>query len=153
MTARGALIKPWLFRELTSGYWDITADERLTIYRRYTALALEHWGDDEHGRTRVREFLRWHTGFWCRYVPQRADGHWPSMQVREVLAQPRSALEALLSRSDEPALEYVTDELLNAGDLSAPPPVPAAVPESRGDRGERSRRAEKEEEDEPVEAG
>ena len=147
MTARGALIKPWLFRELTSGYWDITAEERLEIYRRYTALALEHWGDDEHGRTRAREFLRWHAGFWCRYVPQRADGHWPSMQIREVLDQPRSPLEALLSRSDDPALEYVTDELLNAGDLSAPPSVPAVVTDSRADRGRRT------EEDEPVEAG
>ncbi len=153
MTARGALIKPWLFRELTSGYWNITAEERLEIYRRYIALALEHWGDDEHGRTRAREFLRWHAGFWCRYVPQRADGHWPSMQVREVLDQPRSALEALLSRSDEPALEYVTDELLNAGDLSAPPPVPAVVTDSRADRSGRSRATETDEEDEPVEAG
>ena len=39
MTARGALIKPWIFREAASGYWDIDADERLTIYRRYVELA------------------------------------------------------------------------------------------------------------------
>ncbi len=44
MTARGALIKPWLFREITSGYWDITADERVTIYRRYVEFASKHWG-------------------------------------------------------------------------------------------------------------
>jgi len=144
MTARGALIKPWLFRELTIGYWDISAEERLDIYRRYTALALEHWGDDEHGRTRAREFLRWHAGFWCRYVPQRADGHWPSMQVREVLDEPRSALEALLARSDEPALEYVTDELLMGGALDAPPPVPVPTGDARDARVER---------DETVEAG
>src|SRR4029453_4250070 len=43
MVARGALIKPWIFRETETGYWDITADERLTIYRRYVALAREHW--------------------------------------------------------------------------------------------------------------
>ena len=121
MTARGALIKPWLFRELTTGYCDITADERLTIYRRYTALAREHWGDDDPGRTRARDFLRWHAGFWCRYVPRRADGHWPSMQAREVLDTPRSALEALFARTDDAALEYVTDELLDGGDCSAPP--------------------------------
>ncbi len=134
MTARGALIKPWLFRELTTGYWNITAEERLGIYRRYTALALEHWGDDEHGRTRVRQFLRWHAGFWCRYVPRRDDGHWPSMQVREVIGEPRSALEGLLARTDDSALEYVTDELLNSGDFSAPPPVSPAVSDPRGDR-------------------
>ncbi len=121
MIARGALIKPWIFREATAGYWDITADERLALYRRYVALALEHWGDDEHGRTRVREFLRWHVGFWCRYVPRRADGTWPSMQERESSFEPRSALEALLSRADEAALDYVTDELVSGGSLSAPP--------------------------------
>ena len=52
MTARGALIKPWIFREASEGYRDVTADERLAIYRRYTRLALEHWRDDERGRAR-----------------------------------------------------------------------------------------------------
>ena len=89
----------------------------------------------------MREFLRWHVGFWCRYVPRRADGHWPSMQVREVLDEPRSALEALLARTDDPALDYVTDELLNGGALAAPPPVPISTIEVRRER------------DEPVEAG
>lgn len=133
MTARGGLIKPWIFRELTDGYRDISAEARLTIYRRYTTLALEHWGDDDHGRTRVREFLRWHVGFWCRYVPQRPDGTWPSMQQREVLAQPRSALEALLARTDEAALDYVTDELLSSGDLSSPPAPVAPDSDHSGD--------------------
>jgi tRNA-dihydrouridine synthase 3 len=142
MTARGALIKPWLFRECSTGYRDITAEERLSIYRRYVALALEHWGDDDHGRTRARDFLRWHVGFWCRYVPRRSDGGWPSMQFREVMTEPRSALEALLARTDEPALDYVTDELLNSGALSSPPPPPVTV--GPGDRRDR---------EEPVEAG
>jgi tRNA-dihydrouridine synthase 3 len=121
MAARGVLIKPWIFREAARGYWDITAEERVALYRRYVALGLEHWGDDEHGRTRLREFLRWHAAFWCRYAPQRPDGSWPSMQARESAFAPRSPLEALLSRSDEAALEYVTDELLNGGDLGRPP--------------------------------
>ena len=130
MIARGVLIKPWIFREATTGYWDITAEERLAIYRRYVQLALEHWGDDEHGRTRAREFLRWHAGFWCRYAPRRPDGTWPSMQQRESAFEPRGSLETLLARSDEPALDYVTDQLLAAGDLTDPPPagaVPAEV--------------------------
>jgi tRNA-dihydrouridine synthase 3 len=121
MTARGALIRPWLFGELTEGYRDVTAEERLAIYRRYVALGLEHWGDDEHGRTRLREFVRWHAGFWCRYAPQRPDGSWPSMQQRESAFEPRSPLEALLARTDDAALDYVTDELLSGGDLGRPP--------------------------------
>ena len=49
MTARGALIKPWLFREATEGDLDLSGEERLEIYRRYVALAKGHWGADEHG--------------------------------------------------------------------------------------------------------
>ena len=130
MTARGALTKPWLFAELTRGYWDITAEERLTIYRRYVTLALEHWGDDDHGRGRLREFLKWHLGFWCRYAPRRADESWPTMQQREGAWAHRSPLEALLARSDDAAIEYMTDELLTGGDLSRPPAVGAAAAET-----------------------
>ncbi len=152
MTARGALIKPWIFREVTDGYWDITAEERVTLYRRYVELALAHWGGDDFGRERVRDFLRWHVGFWCRYVPRRSDGTWPTMQQREVLEAPRSPLEALLARTDDPALDYVTDELLRAGDFAAPPPVPDARPDSRDSRDARDARS-REDQDDAVEAG
>lgn len=124
MAARGALIKPWLFREVTSGDWDITADERLGIYRRYVQLALDHWGDDEHGRTRIREFLLWHLGFWCRYAPPRADGTFPEMQQRESWT-PRSALEALLARADADAHAFLADALMAGTDVE-PSHAPAA---------------------------
>ena len=126
MTARGALIKPWIFREQKTGYEDITAEARVGIYRRYVELASTHWGRrdeplDEHGRARVREFLRWHVGFWVRYAPQRPDGTWPTMQQRESAFRPRSPLETLLARTDEAAVDYITDELLGGGDLRHPP--------------------------------
>jgi tRNA-dihydrouridine synthase 3 len=159
MTARGALIKPWIFRELTTGYWDITGEERVGLYRRYVELAVAHWGRkpgmtmtrdadgdeaatppgaatppaadgettlDAHGHERVREFLRWHVGFWVRYAPQRPDGTWPTMQQRESSFVPRSPIEALLARHDDAALDYITDELIGGGDLSAPP-EPGAI--------------------------
>jgi tRNA-dihydrouridine synthase 3 len=132
MVARGALIKPWLFREAATGYWDISAGERLAIYRRYVELARAHWGFDDFGRGRIREFLRWHVGFWCRYVPRREDGSWPSMQTRESQFTPRSPLEALLARADDAAIDYVTDELLNGGDLASPPPAGAAARDVEG---------------------
>lgn len=137
MAARGVLIKPWLFRELTEGYWDITAEERVTIYRRWVELAREHWRGrgaaelDEYAQTRIREFLRWHVGFWCRYAPRRADGSWPSMQTRESSFAPRSPLEALLARTDDPAQDYITDQLLTGASLDTPPPPPETAASGR----------------------
>jgi hypothetical protein len=144
------------------GYWDITAEERVDIYRRYVELARAHWGRtlpqaqpdtqaaawevgeapharpadsaeilfDDHARARLREFLRWHVGFWVRYVPRRPDGSWPTMQGRETF-EARSPLETLLSRTDDAAGDYITDELLDGGDLSSPPApgVSATEPE------------------------
>lgn len=143
MIARGALIKPWIYRELRDGYLDISAEERLALYRRYVMLASAHWGAhaqadtdsarvdaeaaapaiDDHGRQRLREFLRWHVGFWVRYAPRRADGSWPSMQQRESAFVPRSPLEALFARTDDAAGDYITDQLLTGGDMQAPPPA------------------------------
>jgi tRNA-dihydrouridine synthase 3 len=125
MAGRGALIKPWLFREATEGYRDITVDERLGIYRRYVDLACEHWGADEHGLARVREFLRWHLGFWCRYAPRRADGTWPGIQMRESRTFARSPLEALLARGDGAALDWLADRLVRREEV---PPAEAPLP-------------------------
>jgi hypothetical protein len=99
----------------------------VTIYRRYVELAIAHWGDDEHGRSRVREFLRWHVGFWCRYARRRDDGSWPTMQRREDAPVLRSPLEVLLARTDDGALDYVTDRLLGGEPLD-----PDAVPAVQG---------------------
>jgi tRNA-dihydrouridine synthase 3 len=133
MTARGALIKPWLFREATEGDLDPTGDERVGMYRRYVALAKAHWGADAHGLARIREFLLWHLGFWCRYAPRRVDGTYPAMQQRETWT-PRTRLEALLARADASAHEYLADCLLS--DEAIEPekaPTPAAVPEINDD--------------------
>ena len=130
MTARGALIKPWIFREAKEGYRDLDGDARLAIYRRYTALALEHWRDDERGRASVREFLIWHLGFWCRYVPRRPDGSWPTMQAREEQPWARAPLESLLARGDRAAHEWMADRLIAGDDIDpASAPEPAAESE------------------------
>ena len=125
MTARGALIRPWLFREVTEGYRDLSADERLTIYRRYVTLAREHWGNDEHGLARVRTFTRWHLGFWCRDVRRREDGTFPSMQVRERELPAQSPLDALLTRTDAATHDYLTECLVMEREI-VPDDAPAA---------------------------
>ncbi|MGE3277492.1 MAG: tRNA-dihydrouridine synthase family protein [Vicinamibacterales bacterium] len=131
MVARGALIKPWIFRDLSEGYRDVDGVERLAIYRRYVELATAHWGGDDHGRTRVRTFLRWHLDFWCRYVPRRADGTFPSMQEREPDPLARTPLERLLARADEPALDYLADALLDARPIDPDEVPPPAGPAAR----------------------
>jgi tRNA-dihydrouridine synthase 3 len=123
MVARGALIKPWLFREATAGDLDLSAEARLGLYRRYVVLAREHWGDDEVATTRIRAFLLWHLGFWYRYVPRRADGTYPAMQARESFS-PRTPLEILLARADDGAHAYLADRLL-AGEAVSPDEAPA----------------------------
>jgi tRNA-dihydrouridine synthase 3 len=123
MTARAALIRPWIFGETDAGYRDLDADERVAIYRRYVTLARQHWGDDEHGLVRVHRFTRWHLDFWCREARRRADGSFPAMQVREAETHPRTALEALLVRSDGAALDYLADCLAFEREI-----VPASAP-------------------------
>jgi tRNA-dihydrouridine synthase 3 len=130
MSARGVLIKPWLFREMNDGYREVTADERVAIYRRYITLAKAHWGADAHGLERVRQFVRWHIDFWHRYLPRRADGTFPNIQVREREMHHASALDAFLARTDEAAHEYLADCLTFEREI-----VPQAAP-ARADRPE-----------------
>jgi tRNA-dihydrouridine synthase 3 len=131
MAGRGALIRPWLFREMTDGYAAFTADQRLAVYRRYVELGREHWGADEHGLTRLREFLRWHLGFWCREAPRRADGTWPGMQTREARdIGAMSPLDALLARSDAAALDWLADRLAAGDEIPAGEAPPAGSPDT-----------------------
>jgi len=103
MLGRGALIKPWLFREVKAGTtWLPTAEERFTVLWRFVELLREHFGDDERGRRRAMRFLPWHLNFFCRYVPlpeeqfaQQALEH-PLLQSRVAAPLPSSPLERLL---------------------------------------------------------
>jgi tRNA-dihydrouridine synthase 3 len=124
MSARGVLIKPWLFREAAGGYQHISAEDRVAIYRRYITLAKQHWGEDAHGLERVRQFVRWHIDFWHRYVPRRADGTFPNIQVRERELHHASPLDALLARADEAAHDYLADCLTFEREI-APEAAPA----------------------------
>jgi tRNA-dihydrouridine synthase 3 len=122
MLARGALIKPWLFREIREGRsWLPTADERFSVLWRFVELLRGHFGDDERGRGRALGFLPWHLDFFCRYRPlpeetygEQARAH-PLLQSRLPLGEPASPLEALLTDSRKETHTVLAKELLESG--------------------------------------
>jgi tRNA-dihydrouridine synthase 3 len=103
MLARGALIKPWLFRELREGRsWLPSAEERLGVAWRLVELMREHFGADARGRRRILGFLPWHLDFFSRYRPL-PEAEFLEASLRHPLIQTRfgpgaglSPLEALL---------------------------------------------------------
>jgi len=70
MLARGALIKPWLPREIKDKkQHDPSAKERFEMLQTFVRYGLEHWGSDSLGISVTRRFLLEWLSFLCRYVP------------------------------------------------------------------------------------
>jgi tRNA-dihydrouridine synthase 3 len=119
MLGRGALIKPWIFRELRSGItWLPTPPERFGVLWRLVELLREHFGTDERGCRRAQRFLGWHLNFFCRYVPLPEETHaaaareHPLLQSRLQSPPPASALERLLGDGRPTTHERLAAELL-----------------------------------------
>lgn len=63
MIGRGALIKPWIFKEIKEEkHWDITSSERFDILKEYVNYGLEHWGSDNEVRNFILEII------WSSYL-------------------------------------------------------------------------------------
>jgi tRNA-dihydrouridine synthase 3 len=120
MAARGALVKPWLWQDLAEGVdRPRHAEERLEAMRRWARLAIAHWGADEHGARRVRQFLEFHVDWWRRYVPEDAERTGENtMQGRAAFA-PRDELEAVLLASDEEGIARACRAVLEGLELHA----------------------------------
>ncbi|PYQ22969.1 MAG: tRNA dihydrouridine synthase DusB [Acidobacteria bacterium] len=122
MLARGALIKPWLFREIREGRsWLPTPEERFAVIWRFVELLREHFRDDERGRRRALGFLPWHLNFFCRYRPlpeaefeERSREH-PLLQSRLPLSEVFSPLERLLADARPDTHARLAGELIESG--------------------------------------
>jgi tRNA-dihydrouridine synthase 3 len=122
MLARGALIKPWLFREIREGRTLLlSAEERFALLWRLVELMREHFGADARGRARALRFLPWHLNFLCRYVPlpeeryaEQARAH-PLLQSRLQAPPPASPLERLLGDARPETHVRLSEELLDSG--------------------------------------
>ncbi len=114
MLARGALVKPWLFTELKERrHWDIRSSERLELLRTFTRYGLEHWGTDELGVAKVRNFMLEWLSFLHRYVPigllERMP---PRLQDRPPAFVGRDELETLMASPSSADWVKITELLL-----------------------------------------
>jgi tRNA-dihydrouridine synthase 3 len=119
MIARGALIKPWIFRELAEGRsFFPTPEERIGILFKLVAYMKDHFGADERGARRIMQFLPWHFSFFCRYRPLpeetflEASRTHPLLQTRFGGIGAPGTLEALLADPSEATHDLLARELL-----------------------------------------
>jgi tRNA-dihydrouridine synthase 3 len=99
LLARGALIKPWLPREIKERVTlDPRSSERLDMLRSFVHYGLEHWGSDQAGVNRTRRFLLEWLSFTCRYVPPALLERLPQrMNERPPAFYGRDDLETLMA--------------------------------------------------------
>ncbi len=129
MIGRWALAKPWIFREFIEQR-DLapSIEQRLALIRRYVDLCREHFGEDDRGRERTRQFLVFHQDFFRRHrsapsseaVNSDDPGDWGQPEADE--------LGAWLARGDIDAAEALCRWLVDGGPCVPPPATDGESP-------------------------
>lgn len=135
--ARGALVKPWIFKELTDDQeWLPSAAEQWEILVRFTDYLKEHFGIDELGRQRGTTFLAWHLDWFSRYRPL-PEARWAQSAAEHPLMQTRSLGEPVLylpGKDDEQGRQGLAAELWDSAQPMAlwprytEAPTPSGLP-------------------------
>jgi tRNA-dihydrouridine synthase 3 len=129
MAARGALIKPWLFKEYRDDLaWDPSPEQRVAeVYFRLAQSFKDQFGDDSYAKKHTMYFLPWHFNFFCRYRPISRETHdhcydigAPPIQNSRALDDYLRAVDPLfdadplenLLRNDNPAVHKEFAEIL-----------------------------------------
>lgn len=125
MLGRGALTKPWVFLEVARGRdFLLDPEQRLRLLMRYVEFAKEHFGDDERGLRRVREFLAFHLDFFGRYRPLPSEPFDPEapprIQTRQEQLPEEDGWKGWLAKNDEASIARLVEFLVEE---SAPPSV------------------------------
>ena len=98
MAGRGALIKPWIFKEWAEKKsWFPTAEERIAMYWQLAVYFKEHFGADEFGKRHSFYFLPWHFEFFCRYRPLPDETFREISRSIPLIQNSRSIDDALIS--------------------------------------------------------
>ncbi|GEM_PF-3316368 len=103
--ARGALLKPWIFKEIaTHTSMDPSSEERLDMLKKLVAYTIEAYGISEKNMARNQTFLLKQLEFLVRYVPTGAFGRELPMQERSDEWTPRDELEKLWAQTDKDSM-------------------------------------------------
>jgi len=118
MVGRGALTKPWIFKEFNdNATWLPDAKERVQVYRTLANYMKDHFGDDAMGRKKSWNFLPWHFEFLSRYTPYPEEEfatqsiERPLIQNRMVLPDQMDPLEVLLANRCSDAHDVIASIL------------------------------------------
>eukprot|EP01056_Protomagalhaensia_sp_Gyna25_P005984 Protomagalhaensia_sp_Gyna_25__5983@NODE_92_length_5336_cov_75_198037_g71_i0_p1_GENE_NODE_92_length_5336_cov_75_198037_g71_i0NODE_92_length_5336_cov_75_198037_g71_i0_p1_ORF_typecomplete_len728_score136_02Dus/PF01207_17/1_8e75Oxidored_FMN/PF00724_20/0_14_NODE_92_length_5336_cov_75_198037_g71_i031535282 len=114
MIGRGALIKPWIFKEIKEQkLLDPSSSERMEYLRQFCSFGLEHWGCDSKGVETTRRFLLEQLSFLHRYVPVGLLARPPQkLNQRPPYYIGRDDLETLMGQGDVGSWIRISEMLL-----------------------------------------
>lgn len=115
MVGRGALCKPWIFKEFNDDATYLPdAKERVQIYRTLANYMKDHFGDDAMGRKKSWNFLPWHFEFLSRYTPYPEEEY-----GRKSIEKPLIQNRIIPSENMEPIDALLTNRCTDAHDMIA----------------------------------